>query len=194
MLGGAAVPEHGGIQPVTESRRGRVLQPLSDLVGRQVLGHFTIVFIVRVAEFLVGVVGDFQIRIIQKVKEKAQPGRDIFIFHRQSALQVFDDVAVAFDRHATIGIDLAFENIAEDEELAVGFVRGHVARQGDDFLVGQDVILLDDGLDLEIGAALIKPVGVQLGVGQRPEQDHAGLVDLAGESLPLHAAERAGKG
>ena len=54
--------------------------------------------------------------------------------------------------------------------------------------------LVARGLDLEIGAALIKPVGVQLGVGQRTEQDHAGLVDLAGESLPLHAAERAGKG
>ncbi len=109
-------------------------------------------------------------------------------------MQVFDDVAVAFDRHAAIGIDLALENIAEDEELVVGLVRGHVAGQGDDFFVSQDVILLDYGLDLEIGAALVKPVGVQLGVGQRTEQDHAGLVDLAGEGLPLHAAERAGKG
>ena len=160
MLGGAAVPEHGSVQTMAKSRRGGILQPLGDFVRRQILSHVVVIFIVGVAEFLVGIVGDLHIRIVQVIKEEAQARGDILVFYRQGALKILDDVAVTFDLEAAVRIDLALEHVAENQKFARGFVGGNVARQSDDFLVSEDVVFLDDGFNLQIGAALVQTVGV----------------------------------
>ena len=107
--------QHRGVQAIAESRRLRVLQPLGHALGRQILGHVLVVLVVGVAEFLVGVVGNFQVGIVEVIEEEAQPFADRLVLVFQGAEQILGHVAVLDDGHAAIGIDLAAENVAVNE-------------------------------------------------------------------------------
>ena len=154
-----------------------------------------VIFVIGVAEFLVGVVRNLGVLVVQIIEVVAKPGADALLLHVQGALDVLNHIAVRRDGHAAIRVDFAFEDIAEDKEFDVAVLVGrHVARQGEDFLVTENLVFLDGGFDHQIGRALAQiAAGVELGIGKGTEQDHAGLVDIADQGLPLHAAEGTGR-
>src|SRR5262249_42504823 len=130
------------------------------------------------------------------VEEETQPRAHVLVLHLDGAFEVPGDVAVSANRDAAIRIDPALVNVAEHQELVRAvLVHRHVARQGNDFLVTEDLVLLDDRLDGQVGGPLAEvAVVAELGVLKRAVQDHARLAHLVGQRLPLHRAERAGWG
>src|SRR5262249_29382363 len=145
---------------------------------------------------LVGIGADLEVAAVEVIEEEAQPGAHLLVLHLDGAFEVLGDVAVGADGNAAVGIDLALVHVAEHQELerAVLFDR-HVARQGDDLLVAEDLVFLDDRLDGQVGGAFAEVAGVaEFGVLEGAVQDHARLAALVGQGLPLHRAERAGRG
>src|SRR5207302_7041456 len=119
---------------------------------------------------------------------------DRLVFHGQGAAKILDHIAARLHRNAAVGIDLALEYIAENQKLRVLVARWDIAGQGEQLAIAEDIVVLDDGVDHQVGAAAAHVVEVGLAIGEAPVQHHAGLLDIIDEGLSLHTAKRAGTG
>src|SRR5262249_45588263 len=144
----------------------------------ELAGHLLVILVIRLGELAIGVEGDHELRAIEEVEAVAQPVARGLVLERDGALHVANHFAiVGLDLLATVRVDGAFVDFAEDEELAL---RLDGAGQSDGVLALDDLVNLESFLDAELaGAVVAEGAGAGLGVAERADQDHGRLIEIA---------------